>query len=362
MKLLRALSFTLCLGAVGLTGASVAQEGDQAAPADQAPSLSIDQVLAEAQRVRTQVSQENQAREAEFRRDRARQQSLLNQAAADVTREENTSTQLENSFNENELEIERLDAQLRERQGDFAELFGAARQAAGETAEVIERSLISGQFRDRIPGLEAVAQSSTLPTIEQLEDLYFTMLNEMIEQGKVATFNTDVVNPDGIPESRDVTRIGPFVAFSEGRYLVYRPATDTLTFLARQPQTEGAQGAARRVAGHSGTGFVQGVIDPSMGQLLGLLIETPTARERVDQGGAIGYGILAILAVGVFVGAMKWVTLMGTASAVAGQARRQKASKSNPLGRIMMAYEANQSADVEAMSLKIDEADRKSVV
>ena len=370
MKTVRVLGFSLCLGVAGLFGGAAvgfaqdAQQGaqDAQAAAPEEPSLTIDQVLEQARRVRTQVSEENQRREAEFRRERARQQSLLNQANADVQAAERRSTQLENTFNTNEAEIARLDEQLRERQGEFAELFGAARQAAAETRQVIELSLISGQLRGRIPPLEAIAQSRTLPTIEQLEQLYLIMLEEMVEQAKVATFTSDVINVrSGTPEPKAVTRIGPFVAFADGKYLVYEPQTDTLEFLARQPQTGGALAAARRVANYTGDGFVQGVIDPSMGQLLGLLIATPDLRERIDQGGPIGYGILVILAIGTLVGIYKWLTLIGTAGAVSGQIRRGKPSKSNPLGRIMLAYEANQGADVETMSLKLDEAVLKEI-
>ena len=101
---------------------------------------------------------------------------------------------------------------------------------------------------------------------------------------------------------------------------------------------------------------MKGVIDPSMGQLLGLLVETPSVRERVDQGGVIGYIILGILVVGSALGGLKWFSLVGAAGAINGQIRSKKAKKGNPLGRIMLAYEANQGADVETMSLKLDEA------
>ena len=218
MKLVRVLGMTLSLAAAGLAGATAvrAQDADAAA---ETPTLTLDQVLERARQVSREVSAQNREREAAFRRDRARQQSNLNQAQTDLQTQERRSSQLEASFNENELEIERLDGQLRERQGEFAELFGAARQAAGETREVVRLSLVSGQFPGRQEPLEAVAQSRTLPTIPQLEELYLTMLGEMVEQSKTVTFATNVINLDGVPEARDVTRIGPFVAFTGGRFL-----------------------------------------------------------------------------------------------------------------------------------------------
>ena len=41
-------------------------------------------------------------------------------------------------------------------------------------------------------------------------------------------------------------------------------------------------------------------IDPSRGSILSLLVETPSSRERIEQGGPIGY---AIIVLGILAGA-----------------------------------------------------------
>ena len=112
---------------------------------------------------------------------------------------------------------------------------------------------------------------------------------------------------------------------------------------------------------NEGQGFVRGVIDPSMGQLLGLLVQTPNLIERVDQGGVVGYTIIGAAILGVLVGTWKLFSLYMTQMAVSGQMRKKKASKGNPLGRVMMAYDANRDADVETVSLKLDDAILKEV-
>jgi len=50
-----------------------------------------------------------------------------------------------------------------------------------------------------------------------------------------------------------------------------------------------------------------------------------------------------------------------TAGAVSGQVRKKKASKGNPLGRVMLAYQNTQSNDVETVALKLDDAILKEV-
>ena len=184
------------------------------------------------------------------------------------------------------------------------------------------------------------------------------MIQQMAEQGKTVTFPAKIVLANGEASEADVTRIGPFVAFSDGKYLTYE--NGTLKFLARQPAGD-ITGAASRVEKATGEDFVKGAIDPSLGTLLGLVVETPTLKERIDQGRFIGKVIIGAAIIGIILGIYKWVTLTMTAGAVRSQVRRKKASKSNPLGRVMLAYENTTSNDVETVSLKLDDAILKEV-
>ena len=86
-----------------------------------------------------------------------------------------------------------------------------------------------------------------------------------------------------------------------------------------------------------------------------------SALKRIAQGRSVGYIILGILAFGALLGVYKLVTLWGVGGAVRSQVRRQKASKGNPLGRIMLAYENAQSKDTETVALKLDDAILKEV-
>ncbi len=323
-----------------------------------AQAVTLDQVLQAVRRERTEVSAENQERERQFLAQRNQQQSALNQVKAEVAREEAESTRLEGIVEANQEEIAKLDAQLADKQGEFQELFGAARSAAADLNKQLELSIISTQFPGRGETLNELATTEKLPSEDQLRDLWEIMIQQISEQSKTVTYTTDVVQANGEKTQEAVTRIGPYVAFANGKYLELRG--DNLQFLARQPAGD-ITGAASRVASASGDNWVRGAIDPSLGTLLSLVVETPTVVERINQGRFIGKVILVAAALGVVLGIYKWVTLTMTAGAVRSQVRRKKPSKANPLGRVMLAYEATSSNNVETVALKLDDAILKEV-
>ena len=354
MKLFKLASLSLVAGAIAV---SADFSTGQIASAD-AQAVTLDQVLQAVRRERREVSQENQEREARFAQQRNQQQALLTQVRNQVAAAEAESTRLEGVMETNQATIDTLDEELASKQGEFQELFGAARTAAADLNAQIDRSIISAQFPGRGETLTELAQTEKLPSEEQLRDLWEIMIQQISEQSKTATFSADIVQANGQSTAADVTRIGSFVAFSGGKYLTYNE--DRLQFLARQPAGD-ITGAASRVANATGDGYVKGAIDPSLGTLLSLVVETPTVVERIDQGRFIGKVILGAAAFGVLLGIYKWVTLTMTAGAVSGQVRKKKASKSNPLGRVMLAYENTQSNDVETVGLKLDDAILKEV-
>lgn len=357
MKLFKLAGVSLVAGVAALSMDMTATTWFSGANAQES-AITLDQVLSAVRRERTEVSQENRAREQQFIQQRNQQQALLTQVRNQVAAAEAESTRLEGVMEQNQTTIDTLDSELADKQGEFQELFGAARSAAADLNAQVQRSLISTQFPGRSEALTELAQTEQLPTEEQLRDLWEIMIQQIAEQAKTATYTTRVVQANGESVDETVTRIGPFVAFSDGKYLTYD--SGNLKFLARQPSGD-ITAAASRVANASGDNFVRGAIDPSLGTLLGLVVETPTAMERIDQGRLIGKIILGAAAIGIIIGVYKWVTLTMTAGAVRSQVRRKKPSKSNPLGRVMLVYENTQSNDVETVALKLDDAILKEV-
>ena len=348
----KALAAAVSIG-VALTAGAFAQTQ---------PAGSISELLTRVRNDAREASQENQARLREFQSSTSQQQALLTQARSEMSALERQATALSAQFETNQGSIDVLAAELRQRQGAFGELFGAARQSAGEFAAIINASLVSAQFPGRADALEALATGRTLPTRSELDFIWRRAIDEMIGQQNVVTFNslvTGIGNGQPVP----VTRVGPFVAFTSynnnQRYARWREnentAVWTLTDLAAQPPSN-LLGAASTLFNADPDEIVMGVVDPSRGALLDIYKDVPDLRERIKQGGMVGMVIIILLAISASFGLFRMFALLSTQAAVNGQKRKSKAVKSNPLGRVMLAYEAARGKDVETMELKLDEA------
>ncbi len=328
------------------------------APNSMAQPQTLEQVLRTMQQERQQVDEANREREQRFLEQQQNQESELNRVRNQVEEAEEEASRLESLRNELDRELEELRQQLSERQGEFGELFGVARAAAADLNENLEESLVSTEFPGRGEDLSRMAQAGSLPTVEQLENLWFTMMQEATEQGRVARYDAAVIREDNRSVDETVVRVGPFTAFTDEGFLTSRDGT--LRYLVRQPGG-GAVRAAQRVYNHDGPGVVRGKIDPSLGGLLAQVIEIPTLRERIDQGGWIGYTIIVVAFFGILLAVFRWLMLMITQMKVKAQMRSSTPSESNPLGRIMKAYEEHKGEDLETLQLHLDDAVLKEI-
>lgn len=326
------------------------------------PAGSISELLTRVRNDAREASQENQARLREFQSSTNQQQALLTQARGEMAALERQAATLSTQFETNQGLIDVLAETLRQRQGAFGELFGAARQSAGEFAAIINASLVSAQFPGRADALEALATSRTLPTRAELDFIWRRAIDEMIGQQNVVTFNslvTGIGNGQPVP----VTRVGPFIAFTSfnnnQRFARWKEndttAQWTLSDLPTQPPSN-LIAAASTLFNADPDQIVMGVVDPSRGALLDIYKDVPDLKERINQSGMVGLVIIGLLAISASFGLFRMFSLLSTQAAVNGQKRKSKAAKSNPLGRVMMAYEAAKDKDVETMELKLDEA------
>lgn len=296
----------------------------------------------------------NAKREAAFRADKANQKKLLAAAIIEKEAEEARSVELEEIFEDNELEIPRLQEQLRNRLGTLGELFGVVRQVAGDTRGFVESSLVSAEIPGRAEFLGQFAQSKDLPEVSELERLWFALQQEIVEGGKVSKFDAKVQTPEGEEIDTEVIRVGPFTAIADGRFLRYVPETGKLAILPRQPGSD-HPGNAADLSGAT-DGIIRMSIDPTRGSLLASLVQTPDITERVGQGGLVGYVIIGLGIAGVGLAIWRFIYLMGVGSKMRAQMGSDTPDESNPLGRVLKAYADHKEADVETLELKLDEA------
>ena len=102
-------------------------------------------------------------------------------------------------------------------------------------------------------------------------------------------------------------------------------------------------------------------VDVTRGGILGLLVEAPTLRDRIEQGGIVGYCIIALGIIGLLIAIMRWLALSTADRKVKAQLKSDSASTDNPLGRVLAAYESNRNADTETVELKLSEAALKEM-
>ncbi len=330
-----------------------------AAPAG-AQITSITDLLAKVRQDAESTKAENLRREAEFRAKANEQTQILAAARKELAALESRARQVQNTFDSNQVRIDRLSEELKIAQGDFGEVFGLARSKAGEFKATLDNSLITAEYPSRTAVLGRVAESKALPSTDDLNAIWQSMLNEIQAQRQVSTFEAAVAN-EGDGAKQAVTRVGPFAVFTAdgSRFLEYKPAAEAgdITLVALpKPPSKPIVSAAKAVAKAKPGELVYAPIDPTRGALLKSFERFPTLMERLNQGGPIGWMVVVLAVIGSVFGILNIIRLFLTSSAVRAQKRKAQASKSNPLGRIMMAYESVKDRDSDTIELKLDEA------
>ncbi|HIF96253.1 MAG TPA: hypothetical protein EYQ54_04370 [Myxococcales bacterium] len=317
------------------------------------PGLTIDQLLERVREGWRAERVENERREKDFRRARSQQKNLLEKAKSDLATEEDRSDMLEETFEQNELKIAEQEELLSQRLGTLGELFGVVRQVAGDTRSQVENSLISSQYPGRIPFLDRLGQSKALPAVSDLEGLWAILLQEMHESSKVSRFKANVVKVSGEEVEQEVVRIGAFNSISEGEYLKWIADVGKLGEIGRQPAPKYVDTISDLDSAEGG--LVRFAIDPARGQILALLVSTPTFEERISYGGSIGYAIILLGSLTFIFGLVRLVYVTTVSRKVSAQKSASTADDGNPLGRVLKIYSDNKQLDTETLELKLEE-------
>ena len=301
-------------------------------------------------------------RQQEFEQNANRQQQILDTTNERIVEQEQTQSDLSDQFEANEIIIRDKRVVLRDRRGDLNELFGTLQGVAGDFLSNFENSLISAQYPGRSEFIEdfIAKAGSTIEQLnpEEIERFWFYMQQEVVESARIAKFNADISLPTGETINRSVVRIGNFNAISEGEYLSYDGDIGHLQVLPRQPDS--ALLSAASSLENSTSGFTKVGIDPTGGvggQVMANLVNFPSVEEQVrNNSGTIGFIIIGVGIVGILIGFLRLLILTLVSIKVRSQLKSDKASKNNPLGRVLLVAESNPSADTETLELKLGEA------
>ncbi len=307
---------------------------------------------------------EHGERLAQFEKERDLQQKRLDEARAELKALEGQSAALEQTFAANDVKLTEAESRLLETMGSLRELFGVLQQTAGEFRGVVHSSAISSQYPKReafiADLIDKTTQSTALPTIPELEKLWFEMQREMTASGKIQRYPATYVDVAGKPTSGEVVRVGTFAVISEqGNFLVPDTETGVLVELAKQPGGEVLDSA--RDFQEAEPGEVEGLwVDPSRGVLLTLVGQRPDLAERIHSGGEVGYIIIFVGLLGALAAVYQLVYLTRVNLRVRDQlADIARPRSDNPLGRVLAAFRGDMATadkDPEVVELRLSEA------
>jgi biopolymer transport protein ExbB len=337
------------------------------------PQVSLADLPAAVQRLAEDERRVATEREQRFRAELQRQQRLTQEATTRRNNAEARSNSLDKEWNDNERRIGEIEELLKQREGNLGELFGVTRQVAGDAANQLQQSLVTTQYavpangdEERAEFLRRLAGAKALPSITELERLWYELVREMTDSGKVVKFKTSVVqrNAQNEPDPQnkvdwDVVRVGPFTASHEGQYLGYLPSARSLmTLTGVLPGSLSSIGQELQAAPPN-SGYTRAVVDPSSGALMSMYVERPSPIRRIEDGSLVGWVIVGVGILGVLIALGQAIYLVATQLGVRAQLRNlQDPKRNNPLGRVLLAFRGDGSRveNAELAELRISEA------
>tara|TARA_B100000214_G_scaffold206383_1_gene149661 strand:+ start:1228 stop:2649 length:1422 start_codon:yes stop_codon:yes gene_type:complete len=350
-----------------------AQENVSAGPTN------LDQLLELVKQGSTREQTENKKREAEFKAKVDDQDVILKLEQKELENQERIADQLEEEFKNNQERLRVAEEAYVRELGSLNEIFGHIQSVSTDSRVTFESSLYAAQYKEEFAkkkkdgtadfetGREEflirlskdMSGAIVLPTIEDLSRVWSEMMDEMIASGEVSRFTTNVINVDGTQIECEVVRVGVYNAICEDKYLEYVPAKGQYQFLARQPAGRYTNSADRLSNADASSGYVSFSVDPSGpsgGALLANLVQNPSLLERIQQGGIIGYIILAIGGITLLYAIFKYVMLWLTSRAVHAQLSSTTPNQSNPLGRVLSVGKTHMKDELDRLELKLAEA------
>ena len=312
----------------------------------------IEQLLELVKDGATLRSEEDKKRLDSFNKSKQKQEKLLADARLLLKNESNREKRLTKQFEDNDSRLSDLEEQLNLKIGTLGELFGVVRQLSGDAKNTYSQSLTNLEFPSRIEFLGNLAERKELPKVDELERLWFELLNEMNASGKVSKFSSEVLDTSGNSSLYDVIRIGQFNAVADSNYLRFIPEEQSLEFLSKNP--DGSRSSLRKLSSFEEGDYVEFSIDPTRGSLLNLILQNPSVIERINQGGFVGYIILIILVSGLALGAFRFNFLYNSQKSLIKELDTGKFNDGSPLKEIDDVLKQKDKLDQDQLETKIE--------
>lgn len=304
-------------------------------------------------------------REARFLREKNQQQLIVDNAKSDWEKQQAIGNPLIKVTQDQKRKLDELQKELDEHVSELGDIHSLYSQFSGDFIARLQDSLVQAQIPERQKNLTKLQEGQTLASIKDMKTLWLLVITEMTEAGKNSTFQATVVTPEGKSSTQNIIRMGTFSAFSNGQFLHYIPQNQELLVIAEQPSEHSLIQAYSSIVLNNkntkqSTEPVLSVIDPTRGELLALLGQSPSLYERLLQGKEVGYAIVILGAIGIFIILYRLIFLGVVWKKTNIQLKNlENPNNDNPLGRIFLQVKSmkpEQRQDDESLQLVLDEA------
>ena len=303
----------------------------------------IQDLINRVEKNREELSAMDNARVNEFIKKVADRRFLLSKAKKQLADEEARNERLEDLFEANEIKLSELETELNIKLGVLGELFGVARQMAGELQADSESAYNFTEYPNRTDALNEIGKIK-VHNLKNLEDLWVLHLNEIASSGEIKVISANVINSSGDIEEDQLVRYGPFNMVKNRSFVKTDVANNAFSVLQKQPD----RSLRRKFRSHyRSDGYAVAPIDPTRGFLLSLYLDKPSTFERIAQGKLIGFIIVLIGISGLIFAAYRYYTLYLYSKTIKSKDENDIFSKIENI--------SNTSNDVETFERECDE-------
>ena len=303
----------------------------------------IQDLINRVEKNRAELSAMDNARVNEFIKKVADRRFLLSKAKKQLADEEARNVRLEDLFEANEIKLSELETELNIKLGVLGELFGVARQMAGELQADSESAYNFTEHPNRTESLNEIGKIK-VHNLKNLEDLWVLHLNEIASSGEIKAISANIINSSGDIEEDRLVRYGPFNMVKNRSFVKTDVANNAFSVLQKQPD----RSLRRKFRSHyRSDGYAVAPIDPTRGFLLSLYLDKPSTFERIAQGKLIGFIIVLIGISGLIFAAYRYYTLYLYSKTIKSKDENDIFSKIENI--------SNSSKDVETFERECDE-------
>lgn len=298
------------------------------------PQVITEKLLSDTKQDNKQLSQALKQREAGFK---LTEREINQQRQVLLTKQQQLQTETEvlsEQFTRNEETLAKLETRLRLETGSLGELFGVVRQSAKQLSSEIDIAVTAVDSDAFSPIVADIVAAKKLPSMLQLTGLWSALSEQIKASGEIKIVNVAVIDGAGQLADKQAVRLGSIGLVGEQGYLAWNAEKQTATAYLKQP----SQGlvAADLVSPDTVGNFV--VLDPSRGLMLAQLENTPSLKDRLENGGTVGYVIISLLVVGLLIALVQGMKLIQTRRNIQQQLADPSKIGNNPLGRILQVY------------------------